>query len=75
MQLQNKGGVSIGGKVQTCWYNLEMYGSTTAFLNKVYLGTAQGEFKKRFCNFNKSFKNKSMRNYNTLAKYSTYCTS
>ena len=46
-----------------------MYASATAFLNKVYLGTAQGDFKKRFCNFSKSFKNKSMRNYTTLAKY------
>ena len=43
--------------------------STTGFPNKVYLGTAQGEFKKRFCNHNMSFKNESKKNGTTLAKY------
>ena len=33
--------------------------SATGFPNKVYLGTAQGEFKKRFYNHNTSFKNES----------------
>ena len=43
--------------------------SATGFLNKVYLGTAQGEFKKWFHNHNLSFKNESKRNNTTLAKY------
>ena len=37
--------------------------------NQVYLGTAQGEFKKRFHNHKSSFKNESKRNNTTLAKY------
>ena len=41
----------------------------TGFLNKVYLGTAQGEFKKWFYNHNVSFKNKSKKNDTALAKY------
>ena len=43
--------------------------SASGFPNKVYLGTAQGEFKKRFHNHNSSFKNESKRNDTTLAKY------
>ena len=39
------------------------------FPNKVYLGTAQGEFKKRFYNHNTRTKNESKRNDTTLAKY------
>ena len=33
--------------------------SATGFPNKFYLGTAQGEFKKRFYNHNRFFKNES----------------
>ena len=40
----------------------------TGFPNKVYLGTAQGECKKRFHNHNSSFKNETKRNDTTLAK-------
>ena len=42
--------------------------SATGFPNKVYLGTAQGEFKKWFYNHNASFKNELKRNDTTLAK-------
>ena len=41
----------------------------TGFLKFIYLETGQGEFKKRFYNHNKSFKNNSKRNDMTLAKY------
>ena len=43
--------------------------SATGFPNKVYLGTVQGELKKRFYNHNMSFKNESTKNDITLAKY------
>ena len=43
--------------------------SATGFPNKVYLGTAKGEFKKQFHNYNSSFKNESKRNDTTLTKY------
>ena len=43
--------------------------SATGFPNKVYLGTAQGEFEKQFRNHNTSFKNASKRNDTTLTKY------
>ena len=46
--------------------------STTGFPYKVYLGTAQGEFKKRFYNHNTSFKDESKGNDTTLAKYVWY---
>ena len=37
--------------------------------NKVYLGTAAGDFKKRFYNHRKSFKNERSANDTTLSKY------
>ena len=43
--------------------------SATDFPNKVYLGTAQGEFKKRFYSHNMSFKNESNKNDTILSKY------
>ena len=46
-----------------------MYCSATGFPDKVYLGTAEGEFKKRFYNHNSSFKNKLKMNDTTLAKH------
>ena len=42
--------------------------SSTGFPNKIYLGTAQGEFKKRLYSYNMSFKNESKKNDTTLAK-------
>ena len=41
----------------------------TGFPSKVYLETAQGEFKKRFYSHNTSFKNESKNSDTTLAKY------
>ena len=41
--------------------------SATGFPNKVYLGTAEGEFKKRFYNHNSSFKNELKMSNTTLA--------
>ena len=43
--------------------------SATGFPNKVHLGTAEGEFKKRFYNHNSSFKNELKMNDTTLAKH------
>ena len=43
--------------------------SAPGFPIRVYLGTAEGEFKTRFYNHNKSFKNKAYKNETTLAKY------
>ena len=37
--------------------------------NKVYLGTAEGDFKKRFYNHRKSFNNEGSANDTTLSKY------
>ena len=37
--------------------------------NKVYLGTAEGDFKKRFYNHRKSFNNEGSANNTTLSKY------
>ena len=37
--------------------------------NKVYLGTAEGDFKKRFSNHRKSFNNEASANDTTLSKY------
>ena len=37
--------------------------------NKVYLGTAEGDFKKRFYNHRKSFNNEGSANDTTLLKY------
>ena len=37
--------------------------------NKLYLGTAQGDFKKRFYNHRKSFNNEGSANDTTLSKY------
>ena len=69
MQLQKKGGVSLEGKCRANDMIYKCIASVTGFPNKVYLGTAQGEFKKRFYNHNKSFKSESKRKDATLAKY------
>ena len=37
--------------------------------NKVYLGTAEGDFKKRFYNHRKSFNNEGSANDTTLSKF------
>ena len=43
--------------------------SANGLPDKCYLGTAEGDFKKRFYNHKKSFKNKSYMNETTLSKY------
>ena len=43
--------------------------STSVKPDKVYLGTAEGEFKKRYYNHNKSFRHRSYANKTTLSKY------
>ena len=43
--------------------------SANGFPNKVYFGTAQGEFKKQFNNHDTNFKNKSKKDNTTLARY------
>ena len=52
----------LEGKCQANDVVYKCIASATGFLNKVYLGTAQGEFKKWFYNHNVSFKNKSKKN-------------
>ena len=42
---------------------------TTSKETKIYMGTAEGNFKKRFYNHKKSFKNKKYSNHTTLSKY------
>ena len=46
-----------------------MYASATAFLNKVYLGTAQGDFKNVFATLVSLQETSQCVNYTTLAKY------
>ena len=43
--------------------------STSVNSDKVYLGTAEGEFKERYFNHNKSFRHRSYANETTLSKY------
>ena len=43
--------------------------STSINLDKVYLGTAEGDFKKRFYNHKKSFKNRGYASDTSLSKY------
>ena len=43
--------------------------STTVNPNKIYLETAEGNFKKRYYNHKTSFKNREKANYTTLLKY------
>ena len=69
MQLQKTGGLSVRRK---CIYNDVVYkyiASATGFLNEIYLGTAQREFKKRFYIYNTSFLNETKRSDITLPKY------
>ena len=42
--------------------------STTVIPDKIYLGTAEGNFRKRYYNHNKSFKNREKANNTTLSK-------
>ena len=60
---------SLEGKCRANDIIYKRFASATGFPNKVYLGTAQGEFQKRFYNHNTSFKNESKRNDTTIAKY------
>ena len=69
MQLQKKGRVPIKRKCRVNDVIYKCIVSTTGFPNKVYLGTAEGEFKKRFYNHNSSFKNELKMNDTTLAKH------
>ena len=39
------------------------------FFNIIYLGTAEGDFKKRYCNHIKSFRNKRYTNDTSLSNY------
>jgi len=43
--------------------------STPSKADKVYLGTAEGDFKKQYYNHTKSFRNKTYANETTLSKY------
>ena len=43
--------------------------TATVHPRKVCLGTAEGEFKQRYCNHKKSFKNRKYANETSLSKY------
>ena len=49
---RKKEGCPLEGKCRANNIAFKCIPSATGFLNKVYLGTAQGEFKKRFHNHN-----------------------
>ena len=59
----------LEGKCRTNDVVYKCIASATDFSNKVYLGTAQGGFKKQFYSHNMSFKNESNKNDTILAKY------
>ena len=59
----------LQGKCRTENINCKCIVSTSGHPGKVYLGTAEGDFKKRYYNHISSFKNKTQMKKTTLAKY------
>ena len=57
------------GNCQTSDIIYKCIASTTVNLDKIYLGTAEGNFKKRHYNHKTSLKNREKANDNTLSKY------
>ena len=66
---KKKGEGPLAGKSRANDLIYKCIASATGFSNKVYLGIAQGEFKKRFYNHNTTFKNDQKRNDTALAKH------
>ena len=59
----------LEGKCRTENIIYEFIVSTSGHPDKVYFGTAEGDFKKIYCNHISSFKNETQMNKTTLAKY------
>ena len=57
------------GKCSTKNITYKCIVSTSGHLDKAYLGTAEGDFKRRFYNHISSFKNETQMNKTNLAKY------
>ena len=66
---RNKKECPLDGKCRSENIIYKCVATATGHLDKVYLGTAEGDFKQRFYNHKKSFKNKSYANDTTLSKY------
>ena len=66
---RKKEGCPLGGKCRTENIIYICIVSTSGHPDKVYLRTAEGDFKKRYYNHISSFKNESQMNKTTLAKY------
>ena len=59
----------LDGNCQTSDIIYKCIASTTVNPDKIYLGTAEGNFKKRYYNHKTSFKNREKANDTTLSKY------
>ena len=66
---RNKGDFPLDGLCQTNDIIYKCVVSTKNMPEKVYLGTAEGDFKKRYYNHRKSFKNRLYECDTTLSKY------
>ena len=65
---KNKNDCPLGGNCQTSDVIYKCNTSTTVNLDKIYLGTAEGNFRKRYYNHKVSFKNRQKENDITLSK-------
>ena len=66
---KNKNDCPLDGNCQTTDIIYECTVSTTVDQDKIYLGTAEGDFKKRYHNHKTSFKNREKANDTTLSKH------
>ena len=69
MQLQKKEDCRLEGKCRTENMIYKCIVSTCFHPDKAYLGTAEGEFKKRYYNHISSYRNETQMNKTTLANY------
>ena len=65
---RNKGACPLDGNCQQNNVIYKCIASTSVNPDKVYLGMAEGEFKKRYYDHNKSFRHRSYANKTTLSK-------
>ena len=66
---KNRKDCPLDGNCQTSDIIYKYIASTTVNPDKIYLGTAEGNFKKRYYNHKTSFKNRGKANGTTLLKY------
>ena len=69
MQLQKQEDCPLDGNYQTSDIIYKCIASITDNPGKIYLGTAEGKSKKRYCNHKTSLKNREKANDTTLSKY------